>query len=79
MPFWNVTLSGHLATLDAMVKRDASFVVNLGTGNGYSVINLVKAFEKAFGRPVPNKILARRPGDVASCFVDPAVVLNLIG
>jgi UDP-glucose 4-epimerase len=73
---------GHLAALDALdalVKRDASFVVNLGTGQGYSVIDVVKAFEKASGRPVPYEIMARRPGDVASCFADPAAALNVIG
>ncbi|WP_310677994.1 UDP-glucose 4-epimerase GalE, partial [Burkholderia multivorans] len=42
---------GHIAALDALVKRDASFVVNLGTGQGYSVLDVVRAFEKASGRP----------------------------
>lgn len=70
---------GHLAALDALVRRDASFVVNLGTGQGYSVIDVVKAFEKAAGRPVPYEIVARRPGDVASCFADPTAALEVIG
>ena len=51
---------GHIAALDALAKRDASFVVNLGTGQGYSVLEVVRAFEKASGRPVPYE-LARRP------------------
>ncbi|ALL64364.1 UDP-glucose 4-epimerase [Paraburkholderia caribensis MBA4] len=70
---------GHIAALDALVKHDASFVVNLGTGQGYSVIDVVKAFEKASGKPVPYEIVARRPGDVAECFANPAKALEVIG
>ncbi|MGE8165810.1 UDP-glucose 4-epimerase GalE [Paraburkholderia sp. NPDC080076] len=70
---------GHLAALDALVERDASFVVNLGTGQGYSVLDVVRSFEKASGKPVPYEIVARRPGDVASCFADPAAADKLLG
>jgi UDP-glucose 4-epimerase len=70
---------GHLAALDALVTRDASFVVNLGTGQGYSVLDVVRSFEKASGKPVPYEIVARRPGDVASCFADPAAADKLLG
>jgi UDP-glucose 4-epimerase len=70
---------GHLAALDALAKHDASFVVNLGTGQGYSVLDVVRAFEQASGRPVPYEIVARRPGDVASCFTDPAAAAKLLG
>ncbi|ALP62224.1 MULTISPECIES: UDP-glucose 4-epimerase GalE [Paraburkholderia] len=70
---------GHIAALDALVRHDASFVVNLGTGQGYSVIDVVKAFEKASGKPVPYEIVARRPGDVAQCFANPAKALEVIG
>ncbi|WP_176059890.1 UDP-glucose 4-epimerase GalE [Paraburkholderia sp. BCC1876] len=70
---------GHLAALDALVQRDASFVVNLGTGQGYSVLDVVRSFEKASGKPVPYEIAARRPGDVASCFADPAAAERIIG
>ncbi|MFM0594746.1 MULTISPECIES: UDP-glucose 4-epimerase GalE [Paraburkholderia] len=70
---------GHLAALDALVQRDASFVVNLGTGQGYSVLDVVRSFEKASGKPVPYEIVARRPGDVASCFADPAAAERLLG
>ncbi|MEM5440073.1 UDP-glucose 4-epimerase GalE [Paraburkholderia diazotrophica] len=70
---------GHIAALDALVKRDASFVVNLGTGQGYSVLEIVKAFEKASGKPVPYEIVARRPGDVAQCFANPAKARDVIG
>jgi UDP-glucose 4-epimerase len=70
---------GHIAALDALVKRDASFVVNLGTGQGYSVLQVVKAFEKASGKPVPYEIVARRPGDVGACFANPAKAQDVIG
>ncbi|MEM5367330.1 UDP-glucose 4-epimerase GalE [Paraburkholderia azotifigens] len=70
---------GHIAALDALVRRDASFVVNLGTGQGYSVLDVVKAFEKASGKPVPYEIVARRPGDVAQCFANPGKALEVIG
>jgi UDP-glucose 4-epimerase len=70
---------GHLAALDALVQRDASFVVNLGTGQGYSVLDVVRSFEKASGQPVPYEIVARRPGDVASCFANPGAAERLLG
>ncbi|CAG4901482.1 UDP-glucose 4-epimerase GalE [Paraburkholderia saeva] len=70
---------GHLAALDALVKHDASFVVNLGTGQGYSVLDVVRSFEKASGKPVPYEIVARRPGDVAQCFANPAAAEKLLG
>lgn len=70
---------GHLAALDALVKRDESFVVNLGTGRGYSVLEVVKAFEQASGRTVPYEIVARRPGDIAECYANPASAEQLIG
>ncbi|MBB5408207.1 UDP-glucose 4-epimerase [Paraburkholderia sp. HC6.4b] len=70
---------GHLAALDTLVERDASFVVNLGTGQGYSVLDVVRSFEKASGRPVPYEIVARRPGDVAQCFADPSAAEKIIG
>ena len=53
--------------------------VNLGTGNGYSVLEMVRAFEKASGRKVPYEIVARRPGDVASCYADPSLAYKLLG
>ncbi|OXH92336.1 UDP-glucose 4-epimerase GalE [Burkholderia multivorans] len=70
---------GHIAALDALVKRDASFVVNLGTGQGYSVLDVVRAFEKASGRQVPYEIVARRPGDVAECYANPQAAADIIG
>ena len=53
--------------------------VNLGTGVGVSVLDLVKAFERACGRPVPYRIVARRPGDVAACYANPTLAKTLLG
>ncbi|WP_061135223.1 UDP-glucose 4-epimerase GalE [Caballeronia fortuita] len=70
---------GHIAAIDALQKLDRSFVVNLGTGRGYSVLDVVKAFEAASGKPVPYELVPRRPGDVAACYADPAAAAELIG
>ncbi|WP_396329951.1 UDP-glucose 4-epimerase GalE [Burkholderia anthina] len=70
---------GHIAALDGLATRDASFVVNLGTGQGYSVLEVVRAFEKASGRAVPYELVARRPGDIAECYANPQAAADLIG
>jgi UDP-glucose 4-epimerase len=70
---------GHLAALDALAREAGMMTVNLGTGQGYSVLDVVKAFEKASGRPVPYEFLPRRAGDVASCYADPALALSQLG
>ncbi len=63
---------GHLKALDRLAKDDTGvFIYNLGTGNGYSVLDMVKAFRKACGQDVPYKTVDRRPGDVAMCYADP--------
>jgi UDP-glucose 4-epimerase len=62
---------GHVAAVRRLTERPGVLTVNLGTGRGYSVIEVVKAFEKASGRPVPYEIVARRPGDVAQCYAEP--------
>jgi len=62
---------GHLAALDALAGQSGILTVNLGTGRGYSVLEVVAAFERASGRPVPYRVAPRRPGDVASCYADP--------
>jgi UDP-glucose 4-epimerase len=69
---------GHIAALDAL-DRHGSFVVNLGTGRGYSVLEVVRAFEAASGRKVPYEIVQRRPGDVASCFASTQAAERLLG
>ncbi len=70
---------GHLAALEALRHENGIMTVNLGTGLGYSVLDVVAAFEKASGRPVPYKIGPRRSGDVATCFADPALALKKLG
>jgi UDP-glucose 4-epimerase len=69
---------GHLKAL-ARLDGPQCFEVNLGTGTGYSVLDVVKAFETASGRPVPYELAPRRPGDVASCYADPAFAAELLG
>jgi UDP-glucose 4-epimerase len=63
---------GHLAALRRVEQAGGIWTVNLGTGQGYSVLEIVKAFEDASGRSIPYQIVARRPGDIAQCYADPA-------
>ena len=70
---------GHVAALDYLLNHSGLLTVNLGTGCGYSVLDMVRAFEKASGRPVPYAIMPRRPGDVAACYADPALAKKLLG
>lgn len=72
---------GHLAALRALNgwQEKQALTVNLGTGHGYSVLDMVRAFEKASGRAVPYKIVDRRPGDIATCYADPALAERLLG
>jgi len=70
---------GHLAALNALETNGGLLTVNLGTGRGYSVLEMVAAFSQASGRPVPYEIVERRPGDVASCYADPAHANAVLG
>jgi UDP-glucose 4-epimerase len=70
---------GHLKALEAIKTRAGFNVWNLGTGQGYSVFEMVRAFEKASGRPVPYRIVHRRPGDIAECWADPTKAWNEMG
>jgi UDP-glucose 4-epimerase len=70
---------GHLAALNKLATKPGEVTYNLGTGNGYSVIEMVKAFEKASGKKVPYKIVARRSGDIAECWADPAKAKEELG
>lgn len=63
---------GHVAALAELFRSGRSFTLNLGTGRGYSVLEMVRAFEKVSGRAVPHRVVARRPGDIAVCYADPA-------
>lgn len=70
---------GHIKALDKLKTNCGLVTYNLGTGNGYSVLNMVKAFSKASGQDIPYKIVDRRPGDVAMCYADPTKANNELG
>ena len=72
---------GHLRALEALASSSDGqcLAVNLGTGTGYSVLDMVRAFEAASGKPVPYRVQARRPGDVAACYADPGNAANVLG
>ena len=61
---------GHVAALRYLMDKDRSITVNLGTGRGYSVLEVVNAFERVTGIPISRQFVPRRPGDVASCYAD---------
>jgi UDP-glucose 4-epimerase len=63
---------GHIKALQVLENKKKVLIVNLGTGSGYSVLDMIKAFKKASGKDVPFKIVDRRPGDIATCYADPA-------
>ncbi|WP_295891216.1 UDP-glucose 4-epimerase GalE [uncultured Vibrio sp.] len=67
---------GHVAALEKVGSKNGLHVYNLGTGNGYSVLEMVKAFELAASKPVPYKIVARRAGDIAECWADPSKAIK---
>jgi len=71
--------TGHLAALDCQDKGAAFKVFNLGTGIGYSVLNLIEAFEKATQTKIPYQFVARRPGDIAECWSDPSLARTELG
>jgi len=70
--------NGHLLALQALDKKPGILTVNLGTGTGYSVLDMVKAFGAASGVTIPYKIVARRSGDVAACYADPAYAKEVL-
>ena len=71
---------GHVCALNKLDKEEKGlFIYNLGTGKGYSVLDMVKAFEKATGKNVPYKIAPRREGDIATCFADPKKAKEELG
>lgn len=69
----------HVRALEFLDKEQRGLTVNLGTGRGYSVLEVVRAFEHASGMPIPMRIVQRRPGDVASCYADPTLANQLLG
>mgnify|MGYP003479990058 FL=1 len=75
-----VLAAGHIAALDRISATDEPFSVwNLGTGQGVSVLEVITAFEKASGRPIPYEIAPRRAGDIAASYADAARANNELG
>ena len=71
---------GHVKALEKLDKeKQGLYIYNLGTGKGYSVLDMVKAFEKATGKKVPYKIAPRRAGDIATCYADPKKAFEELG
>ena len=71
---------GHIKALEKLEKEDTGiYIYNLGTGTGYSVLDMVNAFEKTTGRRVPYRITERRPGDIATCYSDPTKAKKELG
>ena len=70
---------GHLKAIDYSLAHTGVEAVNLGTGNGTSVLQIVHAFEKACGHSIPYKIVERRAGDIASCYADASKAHEMLG
>lgn len=70
---------GHVLAVNKLAENPGLIIVNLGTGHGYSVLDMVKAFEKVTGKPIPYKIMPRRPGDIDECYADPSYAEELLG
>jgi UDP-glucose 4-epimerase len=70
---------GHVKAIEGMKKLDGVNIFNLGTGTGYSVLDIIRAFSKACGKEIPYVIDARRPGDIATCYSDPAKAYEVLG
>lgn len=70
---------GHVAALRYLQQHPGLLTVNLGTGRPVSVLEMVRCFEQASGRPIPYQIVGRRPGDVAQCWADPSLAAHLLG
>ncbi len=70
---------GHVAALRYLLDTPRSITCNLGTGRGFSVLELVRAFEQASGRPIPYEIAPRRAGDIDACYADPALARTALG
>ena len=70
---------GHVKAIQYLNENKGVLTVNLGTGIGYSVLDVVKAYEKACGKPVPYKIVPRRPGDLATCYANPTKAKEVLG
>ena len=71
--------NGHLKALEKLNSNVGVVIYNLGTGHGYSVLDMVKAFEKACGKTIPYELCDRRPGDIATCYADPQKAKKELG
>ena len=71
--------SGHLAALNYLRQHAGVLTVNLGTGKGTSVLEMIAAFNKASNQPIPYEVVARRSGDIASCYADPSLAKKILG
>jgi len=69
---------GHVVALSQLFNGSPSFTVNLGTGRGYSVLDVIRTYEKVIGCAIPYEIVARRPGDIAACYADPALAAEIL-
>lgn len=72
-------VEGHLAALEYLLEHSGWHAFNLGTGEGYSVLEMIKAFEKASGRTIPYQVQERRAGDIASCYADTSLAKTELG
>jgi len=70
---------GHIAAVKKLTSNPGCVAYNLGAGKGYSVLQMLEAMRKASGKPIPHKIMPRRPGDVATCYADPSLALKELG
>lgn len=70
---------GHLLALEKLAMHSGTLTLNLGTGRGYSVLEMVRAFSEASGKQVPYRIVDRRPGDIAEFYADPALARDVLG
>jgi len=70
---------GHLKALEALKTNPGLITYNLGTGKGYSVLEVIEAFSKVCDKPIPYKIVGRRPGDIACCYADPSLANHNLG
>ena len=70
---------GHVLAVNKLAENPGLLILNLGTGRGYSVLDMVKAFEKVTGKSIPYKIMPRRPGDIDECYADPTLAEKVLG
>jgi len=70
---------GHIKAVEKLAEKPGVITVNLGTGRGYSVLEVVRMFAEVSGREIPYKIVDRRPGDIAECYADPSLAEQVLG